>query len=140
MAGAVVAALAVWSATAGAERPHSLGFVDLLFALQAKAQGIYFALQRAASTPRERAIVVSWIQALQVAQVASGRLIQQTSVVDANARFWRQRLARGGHFWFALLRRGPAAFAERVVFLLNSTVGGARTLGSWGQQEACHRC
>lgn len=124
MAGAVVAALAVWSATAGAERPHSLGFVDLLFALQAKAQGIYFALQRAASTPRERAIVVSWIQALQVAQVASGRLIQQTSVVDANARFWRQRLARGGHFWFALLRRGPAAFAERVVFLLNSTVGG----------------
>ena len=104
--------------------PH---FLDTILACQAKAQGIYFALQRAASTPRERAIVVSWIHALQVAQIASGRLIQQTSVVDANARFWRQRLARGGHFWFALLRRGPAAFAERIVFLLNKTVVGRET-------------
>ena len=67
---------------------------------------------------------MSWIQALQVAQIASGRLIRQTSIVDANARFWRQRLARGGHFWFALLRRGPAAFAERIVFLLNKTFVG----------------
>ena len=91
---------------------------------EAKAQGIYFALQRASSSPRERAILVSWMQALQVAQVASGRLIHQTSIVDANARFWRQRLARGGHFWFALLRRGPAAFVERIVFLLNKNLVG----------------
>jgi len=97
---------------------------------EAKAQSIYFALQRASSTQQERAVLVSWMQAVQIAQVASSRLIHQTSIVDANARFWRQRLARGGHFWFALLRRGPAAFAERLLFLVNKNIVGREHAGT----------
>ena len=87
-----------------------------------RAQSIYFALQRAAATPREEHIVYTWLQALQVAQVASGRVLAQLALVDANVHFWRKRLARGGHFWFALLHRGPVAFAERTWYLCRKFV------------------
>ena len=93
---------------------------------ESRAQSIYFALQRAAATPGEEHVVYTWIQALQVAQIASGRLLYQLAVVDANLQFWTRRLEKGGHFWFALLRRGPLAFAERTVYLFKRIFGGSQ--------------
>ena len=93
---------------------------------ESRAQSIFFALQRAAATPTEEHVVYTWIQALQVAQIASGRLIHQLAVVDANLQFWTRRLEKGGHFWFALLRRGPLAFAERTVYLCKRIFGGSQ--------------
>lgn len=102
---------------------------------ESRAQSIYFALQRAAATPREEHIVYTWIQALQVAQIASGRVLYQLATVDANLKFWTRRLEKGGHFWFALLRRGPLAFAERAVYLLKRVFGDQTTHGGHRNQH-----
>lgn len=102
---------------------------------ESKAQSIYFALQRAATTPREEQVAASWLHALQVAQVASGRLLAQLSIVDQNLEFWNRRLERGGHFWFALLRRGPVAFAEKMVYMIEQLASRLRGRSAEGNES-----
>lgn len=103
---------------------------------ESKAQSIYFALQRAAATPREQQVAALWLHALQVAQVASGRLLAQLAMVDQHLEFWNRRLERGGHFWFALLRRGPVAFAEKMVYMMQQLA--QRLRGRSGEGGGSH--
>jgi len=84
---------------------------------------------------QENAIVKKWLQALQVSQIASGRLLAALSLLDTNLGFWMRRLDEGGHFWFSLLRRGPMAFFKKIAHGV-SVVSGKREERRQGQVES----
>jgi nuclear-control-of-ATPase protein 2 len=85
---------------------------------EAKAQSIYFALKRAASTPDQERVASEWLAALQLLQVASARIFAEMDAIESNLQFWTRRLDAGRHFWFTLFHRGPVEFAKKVAQLV----------------------
>ncbi len=103
---------------------------------EAKAQSIYFALKRAAASSLEQErIAVEWLAALQLAQVASARILSEMDIIESNLQFWTRRLDAGGrhHFWFNLLRRGPVEFGKKIAQLVRH---GRRQQGDPVAQDA----
>ncbi|PRW56115.1 Nuclear control of ATPase [Chlorella sorokiniana] len=84
-----------------------------------RAQPVHFTLKRAASSREEQAVADRWLEALTVCQVASGLLLRELDAVEANLRYWRRQEQAGGHFWSALLRRGPLHFLGQLALLLH---------------------
>ena len=84
---------------------------------------------------QENIVVRKWLQALQVSQIASGRLLAALHLLDTNLGFWMRRLDQGGHFWFSLLRRGPMAFFKKIADGV-SAISGRREERHQGQVES----
>lgn len=83
-------------------------------------------------------MVEQWLRALQLGQIASGRLLHELHVLESNLAFWNKRLEKGGHFWFALLRRGPLEFCSRVGDLVKHVIGrGERRNEQENAMEGC---
>jgi hypothetical protein len=116
--------LALLAAGAGRRRALRLPVAGLD---AARAQDVLFLLRRAAAAaPGEAEAAREWLAALQAATAAQLRLLAELDDVEAQLAFWARRLRRGGHFWFALFRHGPAAFGRRA------GAAAARLLGRGG--------
>lgn len=79
---------------------------------------------------QEERVAQEWLASLQIVQVASGRILAELDRVDANLQFWTRRLDARGHFWFTLLRRGPAEFFRRATEMFRRWRGRRAIVGA----------
>ncbi|BDA45296.1 probable nuclear control of ATPase protein 2 at C-terminar half [Coccomyxa sp. Obi] len=91
-----------------------------------RASGLLFALRQIIQTDEEEAIAVQWLTSLQLAQIASDRLLHDVETADSSFQFWSARLKSGAHRSFLLLGQGPTSF----VFDCIDAVRGRRRLHS----------
>ncbi|CAL8471106.1 g10648 [Coccomyxa elongata] len=75
-----------------------------------RASGLLFALRQINQTDEDEAIAVQWLTSLQLAQIASDRLLHDVETADSSLQFWSARLKSGAHRSFLLLGQGPTSF------------------------------
>ncbi|DBA83396.1 hypothetical protein WJX79_000744 [Trebouxia sp. C0005] len=85
---------------------------------EGRAHAVLYALRQAAMDVQEEHTAELWLVALQLAQVASDRLLRDLHTVEANLEFWQNRLHQGSHLRFMLFGQGPLSFAHDVVSTL----------------------
>ncbi|KAK9901282.1 hypothetical protein WJX75_004086 [Coccomyxa subellipsoidea] len=83
-----------------------------------RASGLLFALRQAIQKDEDEYIAVQWLTSLQLAQIASDRLLHDVDAADGSLRFWSARLKSGAHRSFLLLSQGPTSFVLDCVDLL----------------------
>lgn len=54
---------------------------------------------------QESAIAEEWLEALQLAQVAFGRVLSELDEAEASLSFWEDRVKQQHHFWFIWLQQ-----------------------------------
>ncbi|KAK9812896.1 hypothetical protein WJX72_005387 [[Myrmecia] bisecta] len=81
---------------------------------ESHAHTVLSALRQAARSPEEVELSDLWLATLQLAQIASDRLLRDLKSVDRTLSFWRTRQKQGQHLAFMLLGQGPISFVKDV--------------------------
>eukprot|EP00884_Botryococcus_braunii_P010486 jgi/Botrbrau1/19439/Bobra.0338s0061.1 len=81
---------------------------------EGRASYVLFTLRQVATTPQAKRVATDWLVALQLAQIAFDRLINNLRNVESHLQFWELRMRRGQHLYFLLANTGPAAFVQEV--------------------------
>ncbi|EIE20080.1 hypothetical protein COCSUDRAFT_48597 [Coccomyxa subellipsoidea C-169] len=93
-----------------------------------RASGLLFALRQ------DEFVAVQWLTSLQLAQIASDRLLHDVDAADGSLSFWSARLKGGAHRSFLLLGQGPTSFVLDCVDFLRGHP--RRRLGALKQPNA----
>ncbi|WIA16343.1 hypothetical protein OEZ85_013041 [Tetradesmus obliquus] len=92
----------------GSEQSLPVAGLDAL-----SGQSVLYGLRNSLSEAPET--IDAWLHALQLAQVASDRLLAALWDAQRNLKFWRSRLSAGSHGSFMLLERGPVGFVTDLL-------------------------
>ncbi|EIE20084.1 hypothetical protein COCSUDRAFT_57806 [Coccomyxa subellipsoidea C-169] len=120
-----------WVITAATSVPDALPVGGLS---GERASGLLFALRQVIERDQDVCVAVQWLTSLQLAQIASDRLLHDVDAADGSLSFWSARLKGGAHRSFLLLGRGPTSFVLDCVDFLRGHP--RRRLGALKQPNA----
>ncbi|CAD7697414.1 unnamed protein product [Ostreobium quekettii] len=81
---------------------------------EAMAQSVLFALRQAAGSEEVAKVPVFWLAALELAQIASDKLLRDMEQLERALQYWQGSGKGGGHVIIMFLRRGPVVLFRQL--------------------------